>query len=109
MTLDTAFHHTKLHKQFRMKIVDYITKSRSESFCAKHRDWRPTRSRDRQLGEAQKDLLLWTIYTILSSSRSQKKSDMNLQFSNFKTPVIIPNCLVAILLVGTWRFNNKVY
>jgi hypothetical protein len=34
MTLDTAFHHTKLHKQFRMKIVDYITKSRSESFCA---------------------------------------------------------------------------
>jgi hypothetical protein len=37
------------------KIVDYTIKSRSESFCAKARDWRPTRSRGQQLGEAQED------------------------------------------------------
>jgi hypothetical protein len=55
------------------KVVDYIMKSRSESFCAEPRNWRPRRSWGRQLGEAQNDLVLWMIYTILSSSGSQKK------------------------------------
>jgi hypothetical protein len=57
-----------------VKIVDYVIRSRSESFCAAPRDWRPRQSRGRQLGEAQEDLLLWTIYeyTILSSSGSSK-------------------------------------
>jgi hypothetical protein len=89
-------------------IVDYIIKSRSESFCAKRR------SRGRQLGEAQKDLLLWMTYTILSS-RGHKKNRTrtnlfsfaavtvkwqfsNLQYSNFQAPVI-PSSLVAILLI----------
>jgi hypothetical protein len=30
-------------------LFDYIIKSRSESFCAKPRDWRPRRNRGRQL------------------------------------------------------------
>jgi hypothetical protein len=51
-----------------VKIVDYVIRSRSESFCAAPRDWRPRQSRGRQLGEAQEDLLLLTIYeyTIIS-------------------------------------------
>jgi hypothetical protein len=40
-------------------------------------DWRPRRSRGRQLGKAQKNLLFWMIYPILSSSGSQKKIGMN--------------------------------
>jgi hypothetical protein len=54
-------------------MVDYIIKSRSESFCEKPRDWKPRRSRARQLGEAQKDLLWMILCTILSSSGLQKK------------------------------------
>jgi hypothetical protein len=39
-------------------IIVYYIISRSVSFCAKPRDWRPKRSWGRQLGEAQKELLL---------------------------------------------------
>jgi hypothetical protein len=42
----------------RFKIVYYIISSRNVSFCAKPRDWRPKCSWGRQLGEAQKELLL---------------------------------------------------
>jgi hypothetical protein len=96
------------------RIVDYIIKSRSESFCAKPRDWRPRRSRGCQLGEAQKHLLLWLIYVpILFYLQADHKKKIrheliyflllqwqfpDLQFSNFKAPVI-PSSLVAILLV----------
>jgi hypothetical protein len=46
-------------KSYYQKIVDYIIKSRSASFCAKARDGRPRRSRGWELGEAQKDFLLF--------------------------------------------------
>jgi hypothetical protein len=42
---DDKYNHLK-------NLVDYIIKSRSESFCAKPRDGRPRRSRGWHLGEA---------------------------------------------------------
>jgi hypothetical protein len=65
-------------------------------------------SRGRQLDEAQKDLLLSVVYTILSSTTSKKKIGheliffpavtQKLQFSNFKATVISTSLVILLVL-----------
>jgi hypothetical protein len=83
------------------KIVNYIIKSRNETFCATLIDCRPRRSRIRQLGEAQKERLNDIHYFILKGIIKKIGHELllQLQFSNFQAPVILPSSLIAIILL----------